>query len=168
MVGAALIGALIVALALVPGLAWIAMRKPRPVFHNPALEWLAVRYRAVAGTAASAGRAGRQRAAPWPWPACWRLAPASAAISCPTWTKARRGPAGADAARHHPGARLRDGQRAAPVLAREFPEVSYMVTQDGPLDDDGTDYWTPSRMIEASVGLHPYKTWASGMTRSRN
>ena len=46
-VGAALLGALIVALALVPGLAWIAMRKPRRVFHNPVLDWLGVRYRAA-------------------------------------------------------------------------------------------------------------------------
>ncbi|MDF3881396.1 efflux RND transporter permease subunit, partial [Cupriavidus basilensis] len=48
-------------------------------------------------------------------------------------------------------------------VTREFPEVSYMVTQTG-RNDDGTDYWTPSH-IEASVGLHPYKTWASGMTK---
>jgi cobalt-zinc-cadmium resistance protein CzcA len=45
----------------------------------------------------------------------------------------------------------------------EFPEVSYMVTQTG-RNDDGTDYWTPSH-IEASVGLHPYKEWKSGLSK---
>ena len=43
---------------------------------------------------------------------------------------------------------------------REFPEVSYIVTQLG-RNDDGTDPWTPSH-IEASVGLHPYATWPAG------
>lgn len=50
-------------------------------------------------------------------------------------------------------------------VTREFPEVAYVVTQTG-RNDDGTDYWTPSH-IEASVGLHPYKTWASGMTKQQ-
>lgn len=44
-----------------------------------------------------------------------------------------------------------------------FPEVSYVVTQTG-RNDDGTDYWTPSH-IEASVGLHPYSEWTSGLTK---
>jgi cobalt-zinc-cadmium resistance protein CzcA len=43
---------------------------------------------------------------------------------------------------------------------REFPEISYIVTQLG-RNDDGTDPWTPSH-IEASVGLHPYNTWPGG------
>jgi|SRR5436309_730176 Cu/Ag efflux pump CusA len=46
---------------------------------------------------------------------------------------------------------------------REFPEVSYVVTQLG-RNDDGTDPWTPSH-IEASVGLHPYNTWPAGETK---
>jgi cobalt-zinc-cadmium resistance protein CzcA len=48
---------------------------------------------------------------------------------------------------------------------REFPEVSYIVTQLG-RNDDGTDPWTPSH-IEASVGLHPYGTWPSGETKQK-
>src|SRR5256885_1246607 len=34
------------------------------------------------------------------------------------------------------------------------------------LNDDGTDYWTPSH-IEASVGLHPYGEWKSGLTKQQ-
>jgi cobalt-zinc-cadmium resistance protein CzcA len=35
--GAALVGALAVALLLTPGLAWMAFRRPRKIFHNPVL-----------------------------------------------------------------------------------------------------------------------------------
>src|ERR1700704_1532759 len=44
-VGYAQLGALLLALLLVPGLAYHAYRKPRPVFHNPVLTWLGMRYR---------------------------------------------------------------------------------------------------------------------------
>jgi cobalt-zinc-cadmium resistance protein CzcA len=40
---------------------------------------------------------------------------------------------------------------------REFPEVSYIVTQLG-RNDTGSDPWTPSH-IESGVGLTPYSTW---------
>ena len=43
-VGFALLGALAVALALIPGLAYRAYRKPRRVFHNPFLGRLTPRY----------------------------------------------------------------------------------------------------------------------------
>ena len=46
---------------------------------------------------------------------------------------------------------------------REFPEVSYAVTQLG-RSDDGTDAWTPSH-IEAPVGLKPYNTWPKEESR---
>jgi cobalt-zinc-cadmium resistance protein CzcA len=46
---------------------------------------------------------------------------------------------------------------------REFPEVSYIVTQLG-RNDEGTDPWTPSH-IESSVGLTPYSTWPKGETK---
>ena len=49
------------------------------------------------------------------------------------------------------------------AAALEFKEVSYIVTQLG-RNDDGTDPWTPSH-IEVSVGLTPYNTWPSGMTK---
>ena len=50
-------------------------------------------------------------------------------------------------------------------VTREFPEVSYVVTQTG-RNDDGTDYWTPSH-IEASVGLKPYREWPAGMDKQK-
>jgi cobalt-zinc-cadmium resistance protein CzcA len=48
---------------------------------------------------------------------------------------------------------------------REFPEISYAITQLG-RSDDGTDPWTPSH-IEAPVGLNPYNTWPKGETRAQ-
>jgi hypothetical protein len=72
--------------------------------------------------------------------------------------------AGADAARDHPGQGVRHGHELRRA-ALEFPEVSTIVTQTG-RNDDGTDYWTPSH-IEASVGLHPYKSWKSGMSKQQ-
>jgi len=45
----------------------------------------------------------------------------------------------------------------------EFPEISTIVTQLG-RNDDGTDPWTPSH-IESFVGLRPYPTWPSGESK---
>src|SRR6266404_9226106 len=44
-VGFAQFGALLFALTLVPGLIYLAFRKPRPIFRNRVLDWLEIRYR---------------------------------------------------------------------------------------------------------------------------
>ncbi len=62
-VGAALIGALLVALALIPGLAWLAFRKPRKMLHNRVLEELGQRYRAVLSRSAGTQRGPTRLAA---------------------------------------------------------------------------------------------------------
>ena len=67
-VGAAPGGALLVALTLVPGLARLAFRKPRPVFHNPVLDWLGRHYR-PSRAASEAGAGWRPPVPRWPdWP----------------------------------------------------------------------------------------------------
>jgi cobalt-zinc-cadmium resistance protein CzcA len=43
-------------------------------------------------------------------------------------------------------------------------EVSYILVQAG-RNEDGTDPWTPSH-LEVSVGLKPYKTWKNGKTKT--
>jgi len=43
------------------------------------------------------------------------------------------------------------------TVVDSFPEVDYIVTQTG-RNETGTDPWTPSH-IESCVGLKPYKTW---------
>ncbi|WP_372160563.1 efflux RND transporter permease subunit [Xanthomonas axonopodis pv. cyamopsidis] len=160
-VGAALIGALLVALTLIPGLAWLAFRKPRKMMHNRVLETLGQRYRALLER--SVGRRG------------WLLACAALALCVLT---VLGGSIGRDflpyidegslwlQVQMPPGITLDKAATMANALRKatlEFPEVSYVVTQTG-RNDDGTDYWTPSH-IEASVGLRPYKDWPAGMDK---
>ena len=47
---------------------------------------------------------------------------------------------------------------------KSFSEVSYIVTQTG-RNDTGTDPWTPSH-IEAAVGLTPYGSWSNHETKA--
>jgi cobalt-zinc-cadmium resistance protein CzcA len=160
-VGAALVGALIVALTLIPGLAWLAFRKPRRMFHNRPLEALGRRYGRFLER--GVGKAG------------WVVSTCVAAV-------VGLGLLGATIGRDFlpyldegslwlqvtmpPGITLDKASAMSSELRRvtlEFPEVAYMVTQTG-RNDDGTDYFTPSH-IECSVGLHPYKEWKSGLTK---
>ncbi|MCC8535812.1 efflux RND transporter permease subunit [Xanthomonas axonopodis pv. poinsettiicola] len=162
-VGIALAGALILALTLIPALAWLAFRKPRKVFHNPVVDALSVRYAGFLERTV-----GKTR---------WLLATCLAAVlglivlfstigrdflpyldEGSLWLQVQL----------PPGITLDKASAMANELRRvtlEFPEVSYMVTQTG-RNDDGTDYWTPSH-IEASVGLHPYRNWTSGLTKQQ-
>ena len=151
----ALFGALLSTLALVPGLAYYAFRKPGPVYHNRWLEWLTIRYdrllaaciaqpRIVYGIAIFALLAmvglgatiGRDFLPDLDEGALWLQ------VQMPT------------------GIALNKASDMASDLRREilkFPEVSYVVTQTG-RNDDGTDPWTMSH-IEAPVGLNAYDTW---------
>lgn len=162
-VGAALAGALAVALLLTPALAWLAFRRPRKLFHNPVLVWLDLRYGRFLARSVGRGR--------------WWLATLGVALLTLTGLGAT---IGRDFLPYldegsiwlqvqlPPGITLDKAQQMADALrsaAREFPEVSYVVTQTG-RNDEGTDYWTPSH-IEASVGLHPYKRWKSGWTKQQ-
>ncbi|WP_394822951.1 efflux RND transporter permease subunit [Pendulispora albinea] len=160
-VGYALAGAALCALALIPGLAFTVLRKPRKLFHNPVLEWLGHRYERY--LAAVVRR---------PWAS---LAPGIGALALgvvlsvaigreflPTldegsiWLQVTL----------PPGISLQKASTMASEIrqaTREFPEVTTVVTQLG-RNDDGTDSWTPSH-IEASVSLRPYATWANGKTK---
>jgi heavy metal efflux system protein len=157
----ALFGALLSTLALVPGLAYYAFRKPGHVYHNRWLEWLTQRYErvlaecidqpriiygitifalfAVVGLGATVGRdflPDLDEGALW------------LQVQMPT------------------GLALNKASDMASDLRRailKFPEVSYVVTQTG-RNDDGTDPWTMSH-IEAPVGLTAYDSWAGGESK---
>ena len=161
--GYALFGALLTALALVPGLAYIAFRKPGRVYHNRWLERLTVRYDrilatcldqpqiiygvvifallAVVGLGATVGRdflPDLDEGALW------------LQVQLPT------------------GLALNKASDMASELRQailKYPEVSYVVTQTG-RNDDGTDSWTMSH-IEAPVGLKPYDTWPAGESKKQ-
>ena len=154
-------GALVFSLTVIPALAYLAYRKPYRVFHNPALEWLERRYQGALrwclyhlkimyGLAVAAivavlflgATVGREFLPELDEGSIWLQVQLPTGISLDTASE------------------MANELRAA---TREFPEVSYIVTQLG-RNDDGTDPWTPSH-IEASVGLNPYSTWPSGETK---
>ncbi len=160
-IGFALIGALAVALMLIPGLAYRAYAKPIRIFHNPVLEWLAPRYEeflsyildkprtaliafavtllAVIGFGATIGRdflPYLDEGSIW------------LQVTLP------------------PGISINKAREMSNELrrvTREFKEVSFIVSQLG-RTDDGMDPWTPSH-VEAMVGLHPYETWKPKRTK---
>jgi heavy metal efflux system protein len=153
--GYALFGALLTTLALVPGLAYHAFRKPGHIYRNRWLEWLTARYdrllaacidqpRIIYGVAIFAlfaivglgATVGRDFLPDLDEGALWLQ------VQMPT------------------GLALNKASDMASDLRREilkFPEVSYVVTQTG-RNDDGTDPWTLSH-IEAPVGLKAYDSW---------
>ena len=156
--GYALFGALLTTLALVPGLAYYAFRKPGHVYHNRWLERLTIAYdrmlaacieqpRIIYGVVIFAllaviglgGTVGRDFLPDLDEGALWLQ------VQMPT------------------GLALNKASDMASDLRRailKYPEVSYVVTQTG-RNDDGTDPWTMSH-IEAPVGLEALRHLAGG------
>jgi heavy metal efflux system protein len=160
-VGYSLIGALLVALAVIPGLAYVTYRRPGKTFNNPVLARLTHWYeRAIhhltvhpMHAIVPALIAGMVAIALWvgigkeflPYldeGSIWLQVQLPPGISLEKATS------------------MANEVRAATL---EFPEVSTIVTQLG-RNDDGTDPWTPSH-IESFVGLRPYPTWPRGETK---
>ena len=154
-VGYALLAALLCTVTLTPGLAYIALRKPRKIFHNKPLERLQAAFTAtlgrllgklpvvysVAGVAflgvvVLGASIGREFLPELDEGSLWLQ------VQMPTGLSMDKA-----------SAMTGDLRRAV----REFPEVSYIVTQMG-RNDTGTDPWTPSH-VEAGVGLKPYDSW---------
>jgi heavy metal efflux system protein len=157
-VGYSLLGALLFALAVIPGLALVAYERPHRPFHNQVLTWIKQAYdRAIRHLTLHPLHAII--------PAV--LAGALAVVLSVSigkeflpyldegsiWLQVQL-PPGISLAK---AAAMADELRAATL---EFPEVSTIVSQLG-RNDDGTDPWTPSH-IECFVGLKPYSTWSNG------
>jgi cobalt-zinc-cadmium resistance protein CzcA len=161
-VGYALLAALLCTVTLTPGLAYIALRKPRKMFRNKPLEKLQAAYRA------SLGRLLHKLPVVY---AVTGLALLSVVLLGATlgreflpdldegslWLQVQM-PSGLSLDKA--SAMTAELRRAV----REFPEVSYVVTQLG-RNDTGTDPWTPSH-VESGVGLTPYSSWAHGETKA--
>jgi len=159
--GYALFGALLTSLALVPGLAYFAFRKPGRVYHNRWLERVTHSYHRMLGACLDEPRIiygiaifallavvglgatiGRDFLPDLDEGALWLQ------VQMPT------------------GLALNKASDMASDLRRailKYPEVAYVVTQTG-RNDDGTDPWTMSH-IEAPVGLKPYETWPGGESK---
>ena len=154
-VGYALLAALLCTVTLTPALAYLGLRKPRKLFHNKPLERLqegfthslgrllhrlpvayAIAGIAFCGVLILGATIGREFLPDLDEGSLWLQ------VQMPTGLSLDK-------------ASQMTGQLRKVV--REFPEVSYIVTQLG-RNDTGTDPWTPSH-VEAAVGLTPYSTW---------
>lgn len=160
-VGYALFGALLVALILIPGLAYAIYRKPHKMFHNKWMEKLTAAYQSrvtkilnrpkriflplavvFAGAVILSITVGKDFLPTLDEGSLWLQ------VNLP------------------PGLTLDKAGKMADTLRAvtiRHKEVSYIVTQDG-RTDDGMDYFTPSH-IECCVGLIPYNKWEHGKTK---
>ena len=161
-VGYALLGALAVALFLIPGLAFYAYRKPRKIYHNGWLEKLGDIYHKqiialldkpkrvlmpllviLVAAGVLSYTVGKDFLPPLDEGAVWIQVQLPPGISI---EKAKE-----------MGAELRKA-------VKEFEEVSYVMTQVG-RDDEGAEAFSLSH-IECGVGLKPYDTWKFGKTKA--
>ncbi len=161
-VGYALLGALLCAITLVPALAWLALRKPRKMFHNKPLERLQKGYHRTL-----------ERLLGHPRVTYAIVIGALAAVIALGMTIGREFLPDLDEGSLWVQVQLPSGlslEKASDMASEyrrvvgAFPEVSYVVTQLG-RNDTGSDPWTPSH-IESGVGLKPYAKWPSGESKA--
>ena len=162
-VGYALIGSLLVALFLTPGLAFNAYRKPRKIYHNRWLEKLSGIYNKqigklidmpktvigsliaiLIGAGILSYTVGKDFLPPLDEGSIWIQVQLPPGISIDK-SKAM-------------GAELRR-------TLKQFDEVSYVMTQVG-RDDEGAEAFSLSH-IECGIGLKPYDTWKGGETKAQ-
>ncbi|RAJ83632.1 cobalt-zinc-cadmium resistance protein CzcA [Chitinophaga dinghuensis] len=161
-VGYALLGALAVALLLIPGLAFAAYRKPVKIYHNKWLEWLTAKYEGLTNAIMRKPKIVF-------WPVAFAFAGAilfSATVGKDFLPPLDEGSIWLQV-QLPPGISLAKSREMSDTLrARTLrhKEVTYMMVQAG-RNDDGTDPWTASH-FECSVGLRPYSEWKNGRTKS--
>jgi heavy metal efflux system protein len=159
-VGFSQLGALLLTLTLIPGLAYYAYRRPRRIFYNPVIAWAETRYRGALQRSL-----GRPKLA-----YLLVVFSAVAAVWLAVNVKREFLPSLDEGAirvhvRMPAGISLETGTEMAAELRRalrEFPEVTHVISELG-RNDEGTDPFTPSH-IEADVLLHPQRDWPSGGT----
>lgn len=157
----AMIGALMVALLLIPGIAYAIYRKPRKIYKNRWLERLRDGYAAIVEKILNT-------------PRCI-MAPVAVILIAgivlsitvgkdflPTldegsiWLQVNL----------PPGLSVEKSREMSDTLrarTMKYPEVTYIAVQAG-RNDDGTDPFTPSH-FEVSVGIKPYDQWPKGKTK---
>ncbi|MGG1921160.1 CusA/CzcA family heavy metal efflux RND transporter [Chryseobacterium sp.] len=161
-VGYALLGALAVALLLIPGLAYVIYRKPQKIYHNKWLEKLSTAYgKSIEKIMQTPKRVlipimiVLVSAGILSWHVGKDFLPELDEGSI--WLQVQL----------PPGISLAQSKEMSDTLrARtlKHPEITYMMVQAG-RNDDGTDPWTASH-FEVSVGIKPYSEWPSGKTKA--
>lgn len=158
----AMIGALLVALLLIPGLAYAIYRKPRKLYRNRWLEKLKEKYASVVAKVIDAPlkaiipsvvflvagivlsiTVGKDFLPELDEGSIWLQVNLPPGISV---EKSRE---------------FSDTLRARTM---KYPEVTYIMVQAG-RNDDGTDPFTPSH-FEVSIGVKPYGEWPKGKTKN--
>ncbi|WP_060872950.1 efflux RND transporter permease subunit [Myroides odoratus] len=161
-VGFALLGALLVALFLIPGLAYAVYKKPRKIYHNKWLEKLTGLYHnriakimkrpkqvflplaiVLVITVGLTVKVGKDFLPPLDEGSIWLQ------VTLP------------------PGISLEKSKEMSDTLrarTMKYEEVTYVMVQAG-RNDDGTDPFTPSH-FECSIGIKPYKEWPRGKTKN--
>ncbi|MDC8103966.1 CusA/CzcA family heavy metal efflux RND transporter [Chryseobacterium sp. B21-037] len=161
-VGYALLGALAVALFLIPGLAFVIYRKPRKIYHNRWLEKIGTAYHnrvqkimsrpkrifipliaILLTTGVLTALVGKDFLPPLDEGSIWLQ------VSLPPGITVEKSREMSDTLRAH---------------TLKHKEVTYVMVQAG-RNDDGTDAWTPSH-FEVSVGLKPYSEWKWGRSKA--
>lgn len=160
-VGYALLGALLVALFLIPGLGFAIYRKPQKIYHNKWLEKMMLKYSLIiervvekpkrivitvgfvlVGAVGLSMLVGKDFLPELDEGSIWLQ------VNLP------------------PGITVEKSRELSDTLRQrtmKYPEVTYIAVQAG-RNDDGTDPFTPSH-FEVSVGIKPYKEWARGKTK---
>lgn len=160
-VGYALLGALLVALFLIPGLAYVTYRKPRKIYRNKWLEKLTAAYH---NTTEKILRTPKKVFAP--------LILILLAASALTYSVGKDFLPELDEGsiwlqvELPPGISVEKSSELSDTLrarTMKYDEVTYIMVQAG-RNDDGTDPWTASH-FEVSIGLKPYKEWPRGKTK---
>lgn len=161
-VGYALVGALLVALLLIPGLAFLVYRMPRKIYKNKWLEKITNIYHTqiqwmlkhpkriffpltliLVGAGILTATVGKDFLPPLDEGSLWIQVQLPPGISIEKSKEI--------------GAQLRK-------TVKKFDEVSYVMTQVG-RDDEGAEAFSLSH-IECGVGLKPYNTWESGRNKA--
>lgn len=158
----ALIGALLVAVLLIPGIGHALYRKPQKIYHNKWLEKLTAAYAKVVnrivlkpkkivltvvavfvGAVILSITVGKDFLPELDEGSIWLQ------VNLP------------------PGISVEKSKEMSDTLCMrtmKYPEVTYVAVQAG-RNDDGTDPFTPSH-FEVSVGIKPYKEWPRGKTKA--
>jgi cobalt-zinc-cadmium resistance protein CzcA len=161
-VGYAILGALLVALLLIPGLAYMVYYKPQKIYHNKWLEKLTGAYHILVkkiidkpkqvflpigailtATVILSIIVGKDFLPTLDEGSIWMQ------VQLPAGVTVEKSKEMADTLRSH---------------TMKFDEVTYVMTQVG-RDDEGVDPFSSSH-IECSVGLKPYKEWKKGKRKT--
>lgn len=160
-VGYALLGALLVALFLIPGIGYALYRKPRKIYQNKWLEKLTLKYAETVNKILDKPKQVIVAV----------VAIFIAAIGLTTYVGKDFLPTLDEGSiwlqvNLPPGITVEKSRELSDTLRQrtmKYPEITYVAVQAG-RNDDGTDPWTASH-FEVSVGIKPYSEWPSGKTK---